>query len=216
VSEARDHEDVEPNIVEVRRDGPLAAIVGVAAAGLAIAYLARAAGSGHWLDWLLMGTLGGVAGAYLISFLDARAPLLLADGHGIRMRTGRSWRGVAWTEVDRVEHLPRRGLLSDGRIVVVTGRDKPLTQRLSLATRLIGSDWDELTEALRDLAGEESDVVEPAPPTDETDDRPEAGPPADAAPDENDVRQDLPEDRAPSPLRRLPTPSNDTPPRPCR
>ena len=88
--------------VEVRRDGPLAAVVGIGAAALAIAYLTRATGSdGGWLDWLLMAVLAGIGGLYLTSFLDARAPLMLADQQGIRMRSGRSWRGLAWTEVDR-------------------------------------------------------------------------------------------------------------------
>ena len=147
--------------VEVRRDGPLAAVIGIAAAALGIAYLARAAGSdGGWLDWALTAVLGGIAALYLSSFLDARAPLMLADRQGIRMRKGRSWTGVAWTEIDRVEHLPRSGLLRDGRIVVLSGDDVLLKVRLSLATRLVGADWDELTAGLRELAEGRSEVVE--------------------------------------------------------
>ena len=157
--------------VEVRRDGPLAAVIGVAAAGLAIAYLARASGSeGGLVDWVLMGVLGAIAAAFLVSFIDARAPLMLADRQGIRVRSGRSWRGLAWAEVNRVEHLPRSGLLRDGRITVLTGAEVQLSLRLSLATRLVGADWDELTAALRGLAGETTDVVELAPFPDGTDD----------------------------------------------
>ena len=47
--------------VEVRRDGPLTAVIGIGAAALSIAYLARAAGSGGWLDWALMVVLGSRA-----------------------------------------------------------------------------------------------------------------------------------------------------------
>jgi len=159
--------DVET--VEVRRDAPLAAVVGVAAAGLAIAYLARASESGGWLDWALMGILGGIALLHLMSFLDARAPLFLADRQGIRMRAGRSWHGIAWPEVERVEHLPRRGLLRDGRITIVTRHDE-LSLRLSMATRVIGADWGELTEALRDLVGDDGEVVELRPVDDPDDD----------------------------------------------
>ena len=147
--------------VEVRRDGPLVAVIGIGAAALGIAYLVRATGSdGGWLDWTLTAVLGAIAAVYLWSFLDARAPLLLADRQGIRARKGRTWRGVAWTEVDRVEHLPRSGLLSDGRIVVHGGSEAVLSLRLSLATRLVGADWDELTDALRELAGGSTEVVE--------------------------------------------------------
>jgi cytoskeleton protein RodZ len=196
---------VEEDVVEVRRDGPLAVVVGLAAAGVAIAYLARAVGSDGWLDWALMGLLGAIAALHLTSFLDARTPLLLADQQGIRMRSGRTWRGVAWPEVVRVEHLPRRGLLRDGRIAVVTRHDEELGLRLSMATRLVGADWDELTEALRELAGEAGDVVELRP----VDDRDE---PAGPEPEHETETEPAPEppmttadpaDRAPSPLRRL-------------
>lgn len=189
--------------VEVRRDGPLTAVIGIGAAALAIAYLARAAGSGGWLDWALMVVLGSIAALYLTSFLDARAPLLLADRQGIRMRSGRSWRGVAWSEVERVEHLPRSGLLRDGRIVVTTGPEQLLSLRLSLATRLVGADWDELTTALRDLAGDAAEVVELGPAPDDSDSGPDADPPVDEASQEDDVPLDQPSERAPSALRRI-------------
>ncbi|HET9419954.1 MAG TPA: helix-turn-helix transcriptional regulator [Nocardioides sp.] len=194
-----EHEDVE-----VRRDGPLTAVIGIGAAALAIAYLARAIGSGGWLDWALMAVLGGIAALYLTSFLDARAPLLLADRQGIRMRTGRSWHGVAWPEVDRLEHLPRSGLLRDGRIAVMTAPDRVLSLRLSLATRLVGADWDELTTALRELAGDEADVVELEPRLEDEDPGPDADPPEEQAPDDDGVPLDPPGDRAPAgTLRRL-------------
>ena len=197
MSDRFEHEDVE-----VRRDGPLAAVIGIGAAALAIAYLARASGSdGGWLDWVLMAVLGGIAALYLTSFLDARAPLLLADQQGIRMRSGRSWRGVAWTEVDRIEHLPRSGLLRDGRIMVITGRNPELTLRLSLATRLVGADWDELTDALRDLAGSTTEVVELEPFPEDT--PPDDGPPSGASTDEHRPPRTRSRDYSPSHLRRI-------------
>ena len=187
--------------VEVRRDAPLAAVIGIGAAALAIAYLARAVGSSGWLDWALMVVLGSIAALYLTSFLDARAPLFLADRQGIRMRSGRSWRGVAWTEVERLEHRPRNGLLRDGRIVVTTGPDRVLSLRLSLATRLVGADWDDLTTVLRELAGDAAEVVEPEPLPDAAS-GPESGPPAET-PVEDDVPREQPRERTPSALRRL-------------
>ena len=193
---------LENEDVEVRRDGPLVAVIGIGAAALAIAYLARASGSGGgWLNWVLMAVLGGIAVLYLTSFLDARAPLLLADQQGIRMRSGRSWRGVAWTEVDRIEHLPRSGLLRDGRIMVITGHNPELTLRLSLATRLVGADWDELTDALRDLAGTTTEVVELEPFPEDT--PPDDGPPAGASIDEDRPLRTRSRDYSPSHLRRI-------------
>ena len=41
------------------------------------------------------------------------------DAQGIRIRLGRTWGGLPWTAVHHVEHTPRRGLLRDGRLVVV-------------------------------------------------------------------------------------------------
>ena len=62
----------------------------------------------------------GLLGAYwLVSLVDARTPLLVADAQGIRIRLGRTWRGLPWTAVHHVEHTPRRGPLRDGRLVVV-------------------------------------------------------------------------------------------------
>jgi len=151
-----------------------------------------------------MAILGGLAALYLVSFLDARSPLLLADHQGIRMRSGRSWRGVAWTEVEVVEHLPRSGLLRDGRISVLAAPDVELTLRLSLATRLVGADWDELTGALRDLAGATTEVVELAPFPDDPDHPEGEGPTADGRPDADGTPTPHPtDDRTASPLRRI-------------
>ena len=50
----------------------------------------------------------GLLGAYwLVSLVDARTPLLVADAQGIRIRLGRAWRGLPWTAVHHVEHTPR-------------------------------------------------------------------------------------------------------------
>ena len=133
-----------------------------------------------------MAVLGSIAALYLTSFLDARAPLLVADRQGIRMRSGRSWRGVAWTEVERLEHLPRSGLLRDGRIVVI--------DRTGTATSPCGSRWrpawsvptgTSSPTALRDLAGDAAEVVELEPLPDDPASGPDADPPAEPTPDED-------------------------------
>ncbi len=171
-----------PESVVVRRNAGLAAAIGGLASAVAIAYLARATESGAVLDWLLAVGLGLLGIGYLAAFVDARSPLLVADSHGVRIRLGRSWRGLPWGALQRVEHTPRRGPLRDGRLVMVVHnparlleeldgsarRQSRLSQRLyggpfavplGLSTRVQGSAGD-LTAALTALAGARSQVVE--------------------------------------------------------
>jgi hypothetical protein len=174
-----------PEPVEVRRNGGVSAAVGGVASAVAIAYLARATGSGSWVDWALVVVMGALGAAYLTAFVDARTPLLVADIQGVRIRLGRSWRGVPWTDVDQIEHRPRRGLLRDGRLVLLA-RDpvevfgdldsaarrqariadrlygSPLAIPLALTTRVTGA-GDDLTVALGRLAGNPDQVVEVVP-----------------------------------------------------
>ncbi len=146
--------------VEVRRDGPLSAVIGGVAAVVALAYLLRAVGSGDPLDWALCLVTLGVTLMHVGVFLDSRAPLMLIDRHGIRLRRGRAWEGLSWYEVERVEHTPRMSLLRDGALSVLDSTGRAHAVRLSLSTRLIGANWHELTEALDDLSEGHSTIVE--------------------------------------------------------
>ncbi|WP_299057225.1 helix-turn-helix domain-containing protein [uncultured Nocardioides sp.] len=176
----------EPRVVEVRRNRVLAGVVGVVAAAVAIAYLGRATTTGAPLDWALTGVTAVLAVAWLWSLLDARTPLLVADAHGVRVRLGRTWEGLPWRGLDRIEHHPRRGLGRDGRIVLVPRATTPLLEGLdrsgrrhagvaarlhgapfavplSLSTRLSGVSADEVGDVLRGLAGSDTQVVEVTP-----------------------------------------------------
>jgi len=178
-----------PDVVEVRRNGGLAALVGAAASSVAIAYLGRATETGAALDWFLVALMGVLGALYLHSLVDARTPLLVADAQGVRIRLGRAWRGMPWGALAAVEHTPRRGVLRDGRLVLTphnpdrvlaeldaTGRRQsrisqalygaPFALPLGLSTRVIGNDED-LTTALRQLAGSSARVVELVPGTGE-------------------------------------------------
>jgi len=178
-----------PDVVEVRRNGGLAALVGAAASGVAIAYLGRATETGAALDWFLVAAMGVLGAFYLHSLVDARTPLLVADAQGVRIRLGRAWRGMPWGALAAVEHTPRRGVLRDGRLVLTphnpdrvlaeldaTGRRQsrisqalygaPFALPLGLSTRVLGNDED-LTTALRQLAGSSARVVELVPGTGE-------------------------------------------------
>ena len=107
---------------------------------------------------------------------------MVADGQGVRIRLGRTWRGLPWGALSEVANLPRRGLLRDGRLTLVprnpdrlfaeldaSGRRQvavnrklygaPLAVPLGLSTRVTGADGD-LTTALRTLAGDRALVVE--------------------------------------------------------
>jgi hypothetical protein len=171
--------------VEVRRNGALAAAIGGIASGVAIGYLARAASTGSALDWVVGVALGVLGVAHLISFVDARVPLLVADTQGIRLRLGRTWQGLPWGAIREVQHRPRRGWLRDGRLAVVVGTPgrlieeldrrgrgqaalarrlygSPFALPLALTTRVRGAEGD-LTAALEALADGAAPVVELAP-----------------------------------------------------
>lgn len=172
-----------PDVVEIRRNAALAALVGALASATAIAYLARASTSGAALDWALAAVMGLLGAVHLFALVDARTPLLVADTQGVRIRLGQSWRGLPWGALRQVEHRPRRGLLRDGRLVVVVrnperlieeldarGRRQsrlsrrlygaPFAVPLALSTRVSGAGED-LSAALARLSGDTVPVVDP-------------------------------------------------------
>jgi hypothetical protein len=174
-----------PDAVEVRRNGGLAALLGGASCAVAIGYLARAASTGAVLDWVLAAVLGLLGAYYLHGFVDARTPLMVADTQGVRIRLGRAWRGIPWGGLAAVEVTPRSGVARDGRLTLVprnaekvlasfdaSGRRQgrfaerlygsPFAVPLGLSTRVTGVDED-LTTALRQLAGSGARVVELVP-----------------------------------------------------
>jgi hypothetical protein len=158
--------------VEVRRNVILSASVGAVAALLAAAFAVRAFGGGDLLDWVGFVVLGVIALLYLAAVVDSRAPLLVADDQGVRLREGSKWQGVAWTEVECLEHLPRHGLLKDGHLLVVGEDDQQLVVPLTLATRVVGAAPGELSDVLADLADGRADVVEVVPGLAEPDEQP--------------------------------------------
>lgn len=149
--------------IEVRRNVALSATVGGFSALLTVAFAVRAFGGGSTLDWLSFGVLALVTVAHMAALVDGRAPLLVADDHGVRLRQGATWRGIAWPEIDCLEHLPRRGLVRDGHVLVDGYDDQQLVVPLTLATRVVGVETGSLSDALADLADGRADVVEVVP-----------------------------------------------------
>ena len=105
--------------VVVRRHAGLAALIGAAASAVAIAYLWRASQTMAPLDWTLCAGMAAIAAYHLVSLVDSRTPLVVADHLGVRIRLGHEWRGLPWSAIARVAVHPRRGLVRDGRIVFV-------------------------------------------------------------------------------------------------
>ena len=75
-----------------------------------------------------------VAVAHLAALVDARTPLLVADEHGVRLRLGRSWTGLTWASLQRVELTERSGL-RDGRIVLVPHRPEQVLDEAGAGAR---------------------------------------------------------------------------------
>ena len=144
--------------IEVRRRAAVLAGVGIVASALAVAYLRRAAETGSLLDWGLTCVLAVIGIVHLGGFVDSRIPLLVADTTGVRVRRGRRWTGVAWSDVDHVEHAPGRAGWRDGRLTLVT-HDPVLavpSVSLGLATRTTVPAA-ELDDRLAELSGQAID-----------------------------------------------------------
>jgi transcriptional regulator with XRE-family HTH domain len=175
-------DEPEADELIVRRNGRVSVVIASVSAVISAAYFARAITTGDLLDWILCLGLGAVTWGHVFTFLDSRMPLLVADSHGVRIRLGRTWRGMAWSDIEEVEHLPRRGLLRDGRLVLFPlepdselallgpagQRHARLTDRLhgapfalplGLTTRVLGGHKD-ITGTLTALADGRCEVVE--------------------------------------------------------
>lgn len=193
-----DHFELDDNserpTVEIRRNAWLLGGIGVAAALLAAAYLGRAAGPGGVMDWAVAAVMGGLAIAYLVAFVDARTPLLIADETGARVRIGRTWLGLPWHSVARLELTPQRRLVVDGRLVVVPTHaghpGAPFSVPLGVATR-VAATGGALEQALADLAPGKlvlqpteppATDLEPTPDAEWLDDAPRDDGPTDAVP----------------------------------
>jgi len=100
---------------------------------------------------------------HVAAVADARAPLLVADGLGVRLREGAEWQGIAWNDVECMEHLPRRMPFHDGHLLVVGESGQQLIVPLTLATRVVGADADAISDELAALADGRADVVEVVP-----------------------------------------------------
>ena len=171
-----------PLEVEVRRNAAVAALVGAASSAMAIAYITRAVSTGGVLDWVFGLVLGAVGVSQLVSLVDSRTPLLVADGFGIRLRLGREWRGLPWDSLEQVVVEPRTSLLRDGRLVIaprhlnraLEGLDRKARRQVALSQKLYAAplvvplgmttrvSTDDLVAELARLSHDRATVVEVA------------------------------------------------------
>lgn len=156
--------------IEVRRNTAVTGGVGIAASVVALAYLLRALQDGAARDWAVLVVLVIIAAVYLQGLWDSRTPLFIADEVGVRVRSGKEWRGLAWGDVEAVEVLRRRGWRDGALDVLPRGpveEADPVSVPLSLATRIGGLEVAQggdrvaaLVGELNRLAGGQAEVAE--------------------------------------------------------
>ncbi len=120
--------------VEVRGKWRLDATMGLLALGVGAAFLLR---SGSWFDALAGGVLLLLAAGHLGAALSARAPVLVADAQGIRIRIGGAWRGIPWQAIRQVVVERRGSVLAEDRLVLVP-REPEVLEGLGTQNRFRG------------------------------------------------------------------------------
>lgn len=65
------------------------------------------------------GVLALFALVHLWGVRDPRTPLFVADDHGVRMRHGRDWVGLLWSEMGELRVESRDGVRHDARVKVI-------------------------------------------------------------------------------------------------
>lgn len=119
---------------EVRSRWWLLALVALVALGLAAGYAWLAHDRDDVVLYAPAGVLVLVALYFLRSLRGARAPLLVADTHGIRLRSRKGWVGYLWSEISDISIRPR-GVLRSPMVRVVSRDDTAVhTVRLGLST----------------------------------------------------------------------------------
>ncbi|HET7352186.1 MAG TPA: helix-turn-helix domain-containing protein [Marmoricola sp.] len=115
-------EETDRPQVAVEHRARVAAAVGIAAAVVTVAWFSRALQTSSPLDWAVCVVVTAIGVLQLLVIRDSRAPLLLADEQGVRVRHGETWSGLRWQDIDHIEvRHPRRGLLGwlrDGKVVL--------------------------------------------------------------------------------------------------
>lgn len=119
---------------EIRRRVKLFAFLGLLSLALAAGFGWLAYDRSELLLWVPAVLLAMLGLIHLRGTSDARAPLFVADDHGVRLRGREGWVGLLWSEMAEIR-IERRAGRHDPRVKVVS-RDgtRFYTSPLGLAT----------------------------------------------------------------------------------
>ena len=104
--------------ISIRHNSRIAGLVALAAAVMTVAWFSRALQTGSLTAWLWCAVVAAVGLLQLLVVRDGRAPLMVADELGVRVRRGETWSGLRWQDVERLEVETPGSWLRDGRIVL--------------------------------------------------------------------------------------------------
>ncbi|MGI8578013.1 MAG: RodZ domain-containing protein [Nocardioidaceae bacterium] len=121
--------------MEIRRRAGLMGLVAIASALVAGGYLWRFSVTPSGVDLLIAVALGLLTAYHTSAWLTSRAPVLVVDQTGLRIRLGGRWIGVPWAEVERVE-LDGCGRVSDGHVTVIPADERKILREATLRSRL--------------------------------------------------------------------------------
>ena len=144
----------------VKRWAAFPALIGIGALLLATSYTWRAVHDGGAMLWLVATALGLIAAGHLALLADARTPLLVADHTGVRVRSGRRWRGLPWSRIDAVDVMPQSRRWREGRIVIRPADTSAETVSVPLGWMTRAS-TDDVAAAVQALAQGRTEVTAP-------------------------------------------------------
>lgn len=145
--------------LEIRRNPVLVAVVGGLAALVALAYLWRAIDTGALIAGLAAAGIGVVALGFLTLLIDSRAPLLVLDDDGARIRLRGGWRMLTWASIESATVAPRAYRLGDGRLTVRSVEGQAYAVPLGLITGVDTATEASIARTVERLAAGRTDVV---------------------------------------------------------
>lgn len=119
--------------IEIRRVAWLPLAIGASAAVMAVAFCMRTF-EGQWAAGFVAVPMTVLTIACTWAIWDGHAALLVADGHGIRLRDGAAWRGLPWSAIAGIQIHPSQTLLTDGTLVVTPVEGEPVEVPIGLVT----------------------------------------------------------------------------------
>lgn len=134
-------EFTESEPFEIRRRTGLYVLLTLVSLALAAAFAWLAYDRGQPILAIPAVLLVVVAVFHACGLTDPRAPLLVADDHGVRMKSDSGWVGLLWSELAEIKVEPRDGLRHDPRVKVVSSDGRRFyTSPLGLATNVSPAD----------------------------------------------------------------------------